>query len=132
MVRDILKKIGLQVDADYSQYTWQLWAGEAGSRTRILQENGTNPKISDYSDNLVLGSLEQLRSSPGMVPRYVCRVWVHPSLRPLISEKIWYWLLKEEGGDFEKLRAMYIRDGGGPQGLKWVIILGETRIKRPA
>lgn len=131
MVRDILKSVGLRIDQEFSQYPWQIWAGSSDApETRILQENGTNPAIADYSENLVSGIQEMLRGSPGMVPRYICYVWQHPSISPLISEKRWYWLSKDDGVNFEKLRPMYIRDAAGPHRLRWAIVLGETKIRR--
>lgn len=131
MVRDILRNAGLQADKDFSQYSWQIWAGDSDRQIdRILQENGSNPRIRDYADGLMTGFEQQLRSSPGMIPRYFCRIWYSEAIVPLISEKAWYWLSKDNGQTFEKLRVMLLRDGSGPQFLKWEMVLGETKIKR--
>lgn len=129
-MRSLLKEVGLLVDA-ISDYEWQLWVGTSDEpQTRIVQSNGSGPRVRDYSDNLVSGFLEQIRVSPGVFPRYVAYVWADSAIVPSLSDKTWYWLTKNDGQSFTKLRPLYLRDGAGPQELLTLIVLGETKINK--
>lgn len=128
-IRKLLIETGLKVDKEYANRPWQLWKGDSnGPVVRLLQANGTNPRVQDYSNEYASALDSRFRDNAGMVPRYIARIWWDDSLAQHIGEGFWYWLSKDSGQTFEKLRPMVIQDGGGGQKIKWTIYLGELLI----
>jgi hypothetical protein len=125
-IRDTLIKSGLKSDEIRGNPT-ELWTGDSSPTTKIVQANGTNPRIRDYSEVLVTSYASALDDNPGVKPRYIARIWIQDSLRSLIDEKVWFWISRDSV-EFEKFRPLIVRSNQTVE-THWTIILGETKKK---